>query len=295
MTWSLWALSATLATASVLKVVPLSPSAKAVFGQETSEALETGEPDSEFQVPFLQGNTANSENFSEEDSDILDESGDFSEAGAKNPDILVVDMSVSALPLESGRITSPFGFRHYRIHKGIDIGLRRGDTVRAAFPGKVVRVRYERRGYGKYIVLKHENCGISRTIYAHLSKYIVKVGDEVDAGTPIGLGGSTGRSTGPHLHFEMRLGDMPLDPTRFFEFGTGPREAESIAFPMLELQSEYAAHEKEASKHRYHRVRPGDTLSKIARKYHTSVSRLQKLNGLKKNSILRVGRLIRCS
>lgn len=292
LTRSLLALSATLSAASAVNVVSLSPSAKAIFGQE---ALETGAPDSEIQVPFLLGNTADSENFSEEDSGVLDESGDFSEAGQKNPEFLAVDMSVSALPLESGRITSPFGFRHYRIHKGIDIGLRRGDTVRAAFPGKVVRIRYERRGYGKYIVLKHENCGISRTIYAHLSKYIVKVGDEVEAGTPIGLGGSTGRSTGPHLHFEMRAGEMPLDPTRFFEFGTGPREAEIIAYPMQELQSEYAAHEKEASKHRYHRVRPGDTLSKIARKYRTSVSRLQKLNGLKKNSILRVGRLIRCS
>lgn len=292
---SLLALSAALSAASVADVVPLGPSAKAVLGQEASDALEDDAPGSEFQVPFLPGNTADSENFSEEDSGVLDDSGDFAEADAENPDFLVVDMGTSAMPIESRRITSPYGFRHIRIHKGIDIGLKRGDTVRAAFPGTVARVRYERRGYGHYVVLKHEDCGVTRTIYAHLSKSIVKVGQEVAAGTPIGLGGSTGRSTGPHLHFEMRLGDMPLDPTRFFDFKNGVPVAEKVSTPRLELQKEYAALEKEASKHRYHRVRPGDTLGKIARRYHTSVKRLQQLNGLKKNSILRVGRLLRCS
>lgn len=250
-------------------------------------------------VPFLSQAAAFPE--ASEPDDLLESSPfDYaetdSEALAKeNSETLFVDMGKSALPIESRRITSPYGFRHIRIHKGLDIGLKKGDTVRAAFPGTVARVRYERRGYGHYVVLKHEGCGVTRTVYAHLSKAIVKVGDAVAAGTPIGLGGSTGRSTGPHLHFEMRLGDMPLDPTRFFDFKNGNPVAEKISIPREDLQNEYAALEKEASKHRYHRVRPGDTLGKIARRYHTSVKRLQQLNGLKKNSILRIGRLLRCS
>lgn len=236
-----------------------------------------------------------------EPDDLLENSPfDYAETDSaaiaeENSDMLFVDMRKAHIPLESGRITSPYGFRHYRIHKGLDIGLKRGDTIRAAFPGKVARVRYERRGYGRYIVLEHSESGITRTVYAHLSKQLVKVGDSVAAGEAIGLGGNTGRSTGPHLHFEMRIGDMPLDPRLFFDFANHTFVEPEIRLPMETARAEYAALQKEAGKHRYHRIRPGDTLGKIARKYHTSISKLCALNGLRRNSVLRVGRILRCS
>lgn len=266
------------------------------YPQETSDKVASDS----IRIPFL----PETENFTEdsEPDDFLDEASaidemetDSAALAEENLDTIYVDMKKAALPLESGRITSPYGFRHYRIHKGLDIGLKRGDTIRAAFPGKVVRVRYERRGYGRYIVLEHRDCGITRTVYAHLSKQLVKVGDFVEAGSVIGLGGNTGRSTGPHLHFETRIGDMPFDPRLFFDFGNHAVLSEEVRLPREKAEAEYAALQKEASKHRYHRIRPGDTLGKIARKYHTSIGKLCALNGIKRNSVLRVGRILRCS
>lgn len=90
------------------------------------------------------------------------------------------------------------------MHNGLDIKVYIGDTIRAAFSGKVRMVKYERRGYGKYVVIRHEN-GLE-TVYGHLSKQIVDENQYVEAGEPIGLGGNTGRSTGSHLHFERVLG-----------------------------------------------------------------------------------------
>ena len=94
------------------------------------------------------------------------------------------------------------------MHNGLDIKVYIGDTIRAAFSGKVRMVKYERRGYGKYVVIRHEN-GLE-TVYGHLSKQIVDENQYVEAGEPIGLGGNTGRSTGSHLHFETRFWDRPL-------------------------------------------------------------------------------------
>ena len=115
-------------------------------------------------------------------------------------------------------LQSKFGYRprFRRIHKGIDLGLHVGDTVRAAFDGKVRICRYERRGYGYYVVIRHDN-GME-TVYGHLSKFIVKPDDRVKAGDPIALGGNTGRSTGPHLHFETRYMGLPINPADIIDF-----------------------------------------------------------------------------
>lgn len=112
-----------------------------------------------------------------------------------------------------GRITSPFGLRERgnRMHKGVDIALQTGDTVRAAISGTVARVGFERGGYGHFIVIDYPGGIQSR--YAHLSASLVKPGDQVLPGKVIALGGSTGNSTGPHLHFEIRCGGTPMDPT----------------------------------------------------------------------------------
>lgn len=111
-----------------------------------------------------------------------------------------------------GRITSNFGFRARwnRMHKGIDLALETGDTIRAAISGTVARVGYEKGGYGLFIVVDRPDGVQSR--YAHLSKSLIKPGDKVYPGKVIALGGSTGNSTGPHLHFEIRCGGAPMDP-----------------------------------------------------------------------------------
>jgi len=278
------------------EIVSYSPAISTILHAESTAE----DSDSNAYFPFIPGYHPDPEE--SEPDEFLDEISSIDEMEPTTEtiaeaelDTIRIDMMQTTVPLESGRITSPFGFRRYRIHKGVDIGLHRGDSIRAAFPGKVARVRYERRGYGRYIVIEHENCGITRTVYAHLSKQLVKVGQTVKAGEVIGLGGSTGRSTGPHLHFEMRIGEIPLDPTEFFDFPNHTYTQEQIHLPARAVEEKYAAIQKEASKHRYHKVRPGDTLGKIARMYHTSVNRLLQLNGLRQNSVLRVGRIIRCS
>ena len=132
------------------------------------------------------------------------------------PDSFLIDLRQFAMPSPSRLITSNFGARWGRQHKGLDIKLNTGDTIVAAFPGKVRIVRYEAKGYGKYVVIRHPN-GLE-TIYGHMSKQLVEENQEVRAGEPTGLGGSTGRSTGSHLHFETRLCGTALNPALMFDF-----------------------------------------------------------------------------
>lgn len=191
------------------------------------------------------------------------------------------------------RITSPYGIRGYRMHKGIDVKVYKGDSIFAAFSGKVVKAAYERRGYGHYIVLEHDNG--TRTVYAHLSKKLVKYGEKVYSGQLIGLGGNTGRSTGSHLHFEITYKKMPIDPSLVFDFAAGTVLANEATIALAELEKDYDLIQSEISKYRIYRVKRGDTLGKIARMYGISVNRLCKLNGLNRNSIIRVGQRLRCS
>ncbi len=189
-------------------------------------------------------------------------------------------------PLESVRVTSNFGFRGYRWHYGTDIALNIGDSVRSVFEG-IVRIRkYDPSGYGYYIVVRHRN-GLE-TLYGHLSKQLVDVGQEVKAGEVIGLGGNTGRSSGPHLHFETRYMGTPLNPGDLYDFDANKWSVETVT--ITQANFEYL---KEAQKVVYHRVRRGDTLSGIARRYRTSVSQLTRLNRLSKRSVLKIGQRIR--
>lgn len=137
--------------------------------------------------------------------------------GAVIPDIKDIDVSGYYHPVP-GHVTSNFGYRarYGRQHKGIDLKLQTGDTVRAAFDGKIRLTRYERRGYGYYVVIRHDN-GME-TVYGHLSRFLVKPDQRVKAGDPIALGGSTGRSTGPHLHFETRYMGMAINPNAIIDF-----------------------------------------------------------------------------
>ena len=209
---------------------------------------------------------------------------------------LFLDMTASAMPSESRRISGPYGIRTYRMHRGVDLGLCHGEdrTIVAAFAGKVVKTRNQgrRRGYGKYVILDHGN-GLT-TLYAHLSKWNVKVGDTLQAGDTIGIGGNTGRSFGAHLHFEMRYNGLYIDPSTVFDFENGKFRWEKTEIDPVALQANEDFYQKELSKHRYYKVRRGDCLGKIARKYGISIRRLKQLNGLKSNMI-RPGQVLRCS
>lgn len=140
-------------------------------------------------------------------------------ANVKNiPNNYNIDLRNFSMPIEHSMITSKFGPRWGRNHNGVDIKAYLGDTVRAAFDGKVRVVSTSQGGYGKCVVIRHWN-GLE-TLYGHLSKQLVKNNQTVKAGEPIGLAGNTGRSTGTHLHFETRFCGIAINPMKMFSFGT---------------------------------------------------------------------------
>ena len=244
------------------------------------------------------------------------------------PDEYKIDLRDFCMPTPSRVITSNFGPRWRRQHKGLDIKVYVGDTIRSAFSGMVRMVKYEAAGYGKYIVIRHDN-GLE-TIYGHLSKQLVKENQRVKAGDVIGLGGNTGRSFGSHLHFETRLCGVALNPAIMFDFraqdvtgdfyvyrkSTYARDAAEAtrlrgvrgngSYNPADVNSTATAANRNADKasskkavasapRKVHKVKKGETLYRIATKYGVSVEQLRKLNGLKKNSNIRQGQLIRYS
>ena len=209
---------------------------------------------------------------------------------------LTLDMTTAFVPTASRRISAPYGIRTYRMHRGVDMGLCHGEdrTIVAAFTGVVTKVRNQgrRKGYGKYVILDHGN-GLT-TLYAHLASWQVKVGDTLQAGDTIGVGGNTGRSFGAHLHFEMKYHGNYIDPSTIFNFEEGTFQNALIVIEPNEMLAVEEGFQKELAKHRYYKVRSGDCLGKIARKYGISITRLKQLNGLKSNTI-RPGQVLRCS
>lgn len=200
-------------------------------------------------------------------------------------DTIKIDVA-SYFPPSSKYVTSDFGFRKWRHHNGIDLKVHKGDTVYCAFNGVVRLTRYDRRGYGYFAVIRHDN-GLE-TLYGHLQKFLVHVGDTLKAGDPIGMGGSTGRSTGYHLHLEFRYLGNPINPNDIVDFST-----HSVKNKVFVLTSTNFGYKKEIDKIRYWTVKQGDTLGRIAQKTGVSVAKLCALNGIKRNTILRIGRKIR--
>ena len=200
--------------------------------------------------------------------------------GAVLPDTVVISTKGYHMPTDSTYITDKYGYRprRGRMHMGLDVKVKIGDTIRAAFDGKVRISRYERRGYGHYLVLRHPN-GLE-TVYGHLSKRLVDENDIVHAGDPIGLGGNSGRSTGSHLHFETRILGNAINPENMFDF------------PNNRITTDYYVFTKN-TREVYYKVRSGDTLSGIALKNSTSVSNICRLNGISRNSVIRVGQTLR--
>lgn len=197
----------------------------------------------------------------------------------------------------TGRITSRFGKRGKRYHQGIDIDLNTGDTVRAAFDGVVRYSRYNST-FGYLVIIRHFN-GIE-TYYAHLSKLMVVPNQDIQAGQIIGLGGNTGKSYGSHLHFETRFMDKPFDPEIVFDFEKNDLFDENLIVhqSIFKYQRNVPSVYKPSTANTisssiYHRVRAGDTLYGIARKYGTTVKSICSLNGIKSTSTLKIGRSLR--
>jgi len=260
------------------------------------------------------------ENYDSPAEDLYEDwSNQYAHRETTLPDTFRISLKDFCMPTDSRLITSNFGARWGRQHKGLDIKVYIGDTIRAAFSGKVRVVRYEGRGYGKYVVIRHYN-GLE-TIYGHMSKQLVEEDQEVRAGDPIGLGGNTGRSTGSHLHFETRLCGVALNPALMFDFrnqdviddyyifrkssykresvvanrlrgvgGTSIRTSEADEDVELATAAPAASYAQDSH---FHKVKRGETLYSIAKHRGTTVSAIMKLNHLKKNAKLRAGQILK--
>ena len=211
------------------------------------------------------------------------------------PETYTIDLTGFHMPTPSTKITSPFGPRWRRMHNGLDLKVNIGDTIVAAFDGKVRIVKYERRGYGKYVVIRHDN-GLE-TVYGHLSKQLVEENQLVKAGEVIGLGGNTGRSTGSHLHFETRFLGIAINPIYMFDFPKQDIVADTYTFRKTKGVKRAGSHDTQVADGtiRYHKVKSGDTLSRIAKLRGVSISTLCKLNRIKPTTTLRIGQVLRCS
>ncbi len=190
------------------------------------------------------------------------------------------------------RVTSNYGFRHRRMHRGVDLGYPEGTPVSAAFDG-IVRISKgtaNTGGYGNLVVIRHDN-GLE-TYYAHLSRRLVNPGQLVKAGDIIGLGGNTGRSYGSHLHFEVRYLGNDINPSRIIDFDNFKLKYDTlyisgytVSIPNPTQGVDNAKTTTLTSSPTYHRVRRGEYLGSIARKYHTTVAKLKKLNNLRSDNI----------
>jgi len=237
-------------------------------------------------------------------------------------------------PMRKITVNSRYGPRGGRYHNGIDLGLKVGDTIFAMFSGKVRYAKYNDGGFGNLVILRHYN-GLE-TFYAHLSKFLVTPNQEVNVGDPIALGGNTGRSTGPHLHMEVRFYDAAINPEEIIDFdkkilkkenlflhkalfrpGAKPSEfIEVLPADQLAIQN-YTVKSGEDStmqtatdqvavvaspvvkpvvkpvQKKYYQIKSGDTLTRIAAKYNTTVSKLCTLNGISPTSTLVIGKNLR--
>ncbi len=224
------------------------------------------------------------------------------------PETFKVDLSNFSMPT-MGYTTSNYGRRGRRTHHGIDLKVQVGDTIYAAFDGKVRVCEYERRGYGYYVVIRHPN-GLE-TVYGHLSKFLVSDNDVVKSGDPIALGGNTGRSTGSHLHFETRFLGRSINPIDIIDFenkvchrdtymahtstlGTPGRAARSVA-NTSSRSSAKSTNKYATGTVSYYRIKKGDTLGRIAKIHGVTIKQLCKLNNMSTTETLRLGKSLRVS
>lgn len=212
----------------------------------------------------------------------------YSESLSKNDtsiELVLTQGEQVYVPPVIGLITSNFG--DGRNHSGMDIDLQVWDTVVSAFDG-VVRIARTHGGYGRVVVVRHYN-GLE-TLYAHLHRIKVKTGQKVKAGELVGLGGSSGHSSGSHLHFEARFKGKPLNPRNFIDYRNNVLVNDTVI--LNKTKWSYSVVPKGL---KYHRVAKGEFLYLISKQYGISINKLCELNGISRNSILRVGQKLRIS
>lgn len=270
------------------------PSEEGVASANESDIAEATNSEEAVTKEASTEDTAADENVASAESDDAEELDSLQESTLDESATAFLDFSGAHFPtLHGTRLNSPYGIRKHRLHRGVDMHINIGDSIVAAYPGKVVVSKYNRRGYGHYVMIEHANG--TRTLYGHLKKRLVNVGDTVEGGQLVGWGGNTGRSSGPHLHFEIRYGEVNIDPATVFNIEEGSLLENTEHFSIASAVESHNEIQKELSKHRYHRIRSGDTLGKIARLYGTTIEKLCRLNGIKRTSILRIGQTLRCS
>lgn len=220
----------------------------------------------------------------------------------------VINVTGYAMPVShsSIRVNSKYGYRAKfgRMHKGIDLHIRNNDTIYAAYDGKVRLTNYEARGYGNYVILRHPND--LETVYGHLNRILVKPNQTVKAGQAIALGGSTGRSTGPHLHFETRYMGYAINPQAIFDFASKTVHTDTYKFTKstytqprnfaprrdMTAKSEVNPYQNAESVASSYTVKSGDTVASIARSYGMSATTLRRINGMKMTDKIHVGQVL---
>lgn len=202
------------------------------------------------------------------------------------------DFSKMLIPItHEARLGSPYGIRDHRLHRGVDVQVLMHEPVLAAYPGTVIMAKYNEGGYGHYVLVEHDN-GI-QTLYGHLSKRLVRIGDKVFPGDVVGLAGNTGRSSGAHLHFEIRYGNVNIDPVTVIDF---PHWSLAKGAHHLDKKKVIQAHNKMQWKLRSQNVyvvKAGDTLESIAKWFNISVKALCRINKISREKGVQVGQRLR--
>ena len=231
---------------------------------------------------------------------LLDKKGvDFEVVGEqknKSPQLVVkekksedyFDFSTMLIPItHKAPLGSRYGIRDHRLHRGVDVSIIRDEPVVAAFPGTVVVSKYNQGGYGHYVMVEHEN-GLS-TLYGHLSERLVKVGEKVYPGDIVGLAGNTGKSSGAHLHFEIRYGEINIDPETIVDFPNWELKPGVEHVPKKKIINAHYNMQRKLKKENHYTVRKGDTQGKVAAWFNISVDALCRINNLKPGAPLKVG------
>jgi murein DD-endopeptidase MepM/ murein hydrolase activator NlpD len=190
-------------------------------------------------------------------------------------------------------VGSPYGIRSHRLHRGVDVNVIKDEPVVAAYPGEVTMSRYNKGGYGNYVLIKHPN-GIE-TLYAHLSKRLLKVGDKVFPGDIVGLAGNSGRSSAAHLHFEIRYGEVNIDPCTVIDFPHWTLREGVAKFSMKKAISEHRKIQAKLRDSNYYVVQKGDSQGDVANWFNISIESLCRINNLKPGAPLKVGQKLRGS
>jgi murein DD-endopeptidase MepM/ murein hydrolase activator NlpD len=212
----------------------------------------------------------------------------------KKEEVNTFDFSTILPPItHEALIGSPYGIRSHRLHRGVDVNVIKDEPVVAAYPGEVTMSRYNKGGYGHYVLIKHPN-GIE-TLYAHLSKRLLNVGDKVFPGDIVGLAGNSGRSSAAHLHFEIRYGEINIDPTTVIDFPHWSLKPGVSKFSMKKARSEHRKIKSKLINNNYYVVQAGDSQGDVANWFNISIESLCRINNLTPGAPLKVGQKLRGS